>query len=195
MSIESSGKPNMLILDFVGNSGRHKLVSAADVLGGNYSTSVVEHANKLAMKEGKAVDTIELLQKAESAVLAKMKRAEERRLRSKVESDTRYRKVSNDPFDILDIEPELSDNEWKNQKPLTPKQTDWLIRSGFEPEALSVPQQRKILNKLINNVKRGIATPKQKRFLNKYGYNTSKMTKDEASALIDRIANNNWRKP
>ena len=195
MSIESSAKPNMLILDFVGNSGRHKLVSAADVLGGNYSTSVVEHANKLAMKEGKAVDTIELLQKAESAVLAKMKRSEERRLRSKVESDTRYRKVSNDPFDILDIEPELSDNEWKNQKPLTPKQTDWLIRSGFEPEALSVPQQRKILNKLINNVKRGIATPKQKRFLNKYGYNTSKMTKDEASALIDRIANNNWRKP
>ena len=37
MSIEESRKPNVIVMDFVGNSGRHKLVSAADVLGGNYS--------------------------------------------------------------------------------------------------------------------------------------------------------------
>jgi superfamily II DNA or RNA helicase len=36
-AIAMSHKPGLLVLDFVGNSGRHKLVSTADILGGNYS--------------------------------------------------------------------------------------------------------------------------------------------------------------
>src|SRR5262249_37454191 len=33
-AIAASAKPRMLVLDFVGNSGRHRIITAADLLGG-----------------------------------------------------------------------------------------------------------------------------------------------------------------
>ena len=194
-SIFESLKPNTLILDFVGNSGRHKLVSAADVLGGNYSDVVVKEANRMATHEGVAVDTIELLKRAEAIVAARMQKQKESNMRRKVKTETSYRKVANDPFNILDIEPELTDNEWNNVTPLSYKQQQWLERSGIMLETLSVPEQRKVLNQMINRKVKGLATPKQCKCLKRYGYRTQHMKKDEASRLIDELANNNWRKP
>src|SRR5437868_8788280 len=54
--------PSVLILDFVGNSGKHKLVSTADVLGGKYSDEAKALALKKAEKADKPVRMQELLQ-------------------------------------------------------------------------------------------------------------------------------------
>src|SRR6185437_7609767 len=43
-TIARSVKPSCLIIDFVGNSGKHKLMTTADILGGNYSDEVIEAA-------------------------------------------------------------------------------------------------------------------------------------------------------
>src|SRR5690606_7555906 len=43
-AIAGSAKPNVLVLDFVGNSGRHKLVHATDVLGVDYDDAELEAA-------------------------------------------------------------------------------------------------------------------------------------------------------
>lgn len=43
-AIAASDKPAMTVLDFVGNSGRHKIITAADILGGEYSQSVRDYA-------------------------------------------------------------------------------------------------------------------------------------------------------
>jgi len=192
-SILSSLKPNCMIIDFVGNSGKHKLVSAADVLGGNYTMDVVQRANKMAEKLEKPEDTLELLKKAEAAVHKDAEEAKKRKMRRSVQAEVKYRKSKMNPFDVLDIEPPLAENEWK-AKPLTHKQLEWLERSGMDTAVMSNAEQRKVLNTMINRKKRNLATPKQVKCLKRFGYNTTNMSVDDASALITRLANNNWKR-
>ena len=192
-AISESLKANCLVLDFVGNSGRHKLVSAADVLGGNYTMDVVREATEMATKDGTPVDTLELLKKAEASLKVKERQEKERKMRESVKADVRYRKMTLNPFDVLDIEPPLSNDEW-NKKPLTEKQRQWLERSGIDTAVMTIAEQRAVLNNLINRKKRNLATPKQVKCLKRYGYNTNNMSVDDASALITRLANNNWKR-
>ena len=194
-SIVDSLKPNCLVLDFVGNSGKHKLVSAADVLGCNYKMQVVDRANEIAKKEGAAVDTIELLKRAEAALEVDAKKEKERKMRRAVHSKSSYRTKSLDPFDILDIEPPLADDEWRKAQPLTVRQSKWLENSGFDTSLMSNAEQRKVLNEMINRKVRNLATPKQMKCLKRYGYNTKNLSFNDASALITRLKANNWKRP
>ncbi|CAB4178114.1 SSL2 DNA or RNA helicases of superfamily II [uncultured Caudovirales phage] len=61
-AIASSAKPDCLVLDFVGNTGRHKLASVFDVLGGDALPEDVRAARKRA-KEGE-VDVQDAIDKA-----------------------------------------------------------------------------------------------------------------------------------
>ena len=192
-AILSSSKPNCVVLDFVGNSGKHKLVSAADVLGGNYNSDIVERANKMAEKLDKPEDTLELLKRAEAAVLQDEEERKKKKMRRAVRADVKYRTASMNPFDVLDIEPPLSHEEI-DAKPLSPGQIGWLQKSGMDTAMMSNAEQRKVLNTMINRKKKGLATPKQVKLLKRYNYNTTNMLFDDASALITRLASNNWKR-
>src|SRR5262249_4163797 len=50
-AIAMSAKPNMLVIDFAGNAGRHKIVQASDVLGGKYAPPVREYAKQTMVQE------------------------------------------------------------------------------------------------------------------------------------------------
>ena len=64
-AIARSAKPDCLVLDFVGNSGRHKLVSVFDVLGGESLQEDIGKARKRAIaKEGEPVDVLDAIDKA-----------------------------------------------------------------------------------------------------------------------------------
>ena len=84
-------------------------------------------------------------------------------------------------------------SEW-NAKPLTLKQQQWLIDSGFDTALLTVSEQRTILNNLINRKVRNLATPKQIKVLRRYGYKTKNLSFNDASSMIDKLAKNNWRR-
>lgn len=192
-SIADSLKPNCLVLDFVGNSGQHKLVSAADVLGGNMDTLVVQEANRIAKKEGKPVDTLELLMRAEASVHAQEERKRQINERKKIKAKAKYRKKSLDPFDVLDIAPVLDNSEWR-VSPLTPKQLLYLQESDIDTSTMTVKEQRKVFATMMERKNKGLATPKQLRLLKRYNYETEGMTKDKASSVIGRLAKNNWKK-
>ena len=192
-SIADSLKPRCVILDFVGNSGKHKLVSAADVLGGKHSKEVISRANKMASESNEAVDTLELLDKAEVLEKAEAKKREEQRIRQATDAKVRYRKMKMNPFDVLDIEPDMS-GDLGNVKPLTQGQLDWLEKSGFDTVLMSSKEQRTVLNNLINRKKRNLASPKQVSLLKRFGYTTKEMKFDEASRLITRLKENNWKR-
>jgi len=64
-AIASSEKPSALVLDFVGNAGRHKLMTTADILGGKVSEEAVARAIAKAKKNGKAIRMDEALDEAE----------------------------------------------------------------------------------------------------------------------------------
>lgn len=89
-AIKHSRKPSMLVLDFVGNSGRHKIITAADLLGGKYGESVRKYASKTQTEEAAPRDIDEALDRAdkELAILNAME-ARRKRIRARVAVRTR----------------------------------------------------------------------------------------------------------
>ena len=90
-AIEASDKSHCVILDFCGNSGKHKLVSVLDVLGGSRLDPMdVKQAIELAKRSGEVLDMEELAEKAKQARIDRdeRKRLErERRLMTNTKAD------------------------------------------------------------------------------------------------------------
>ena len=119
-AIAGSAKPWMEVFDFVGNSGKHKLVSTADVLAGDIPEPFVRAAQKEAEHSGEAADIrakawekkkehdaeverrrieeAEELAKEEARRLEARKKEEERR--SKIRAEAEYRTKDVNPFDV-----------------------------------------------------------------------------------------------
>lgn len=92
-AIAASAKPNMIVLDFVGNAGRHEIVTAVDVLGGKYGSAVRAYAKKTVSEEKRPVGVDESLDRAE-AELELLAEEAERRRKIKAEVSYRTREVS-----------------------------------------------------------------------------------------------------
>jgi superfamily II DNA or RNA helicase len=80
-AIAASEKSECAILDFVGNTGRHRLVTAADLLGGErYDPAVVQRAAEIAQETEGGADVEQALlwaeQEAEEAAAVEQLRAE-----------------------------------------------------------------------------------------------------------------------
>lgn len=75
-AIAASAKPYALVYDFVGNSGRHKLISTADVLGGRVCDEIVERAKRIVTESGRDMDMSKAIERAQA-----QKREEEERQR------------------------------------------------------------------------------------------------------------------
>jgi len=81
-AIEASAKPYCTILDFVGNSGEHKLISVADVLAGERVEPLdLKEAVRIATETGEAVDIEALAEKVKQARQEQAERNEQERLR------------------------------------------------------------------------------------------------------------------
>ena len=99
----AAGKPDCLILDFVGNSGRHKLVTPLDVLAGKPLPDDVRRDAAGLMAEGRLGE--EALREAEEKAQERARRETERRARAaKVRADVAYRAKTVDPFELLRVE-------------------------------------------------------------------------------------------
>lgn len=190
--ISQSGKPNMLVLDFVGNSGRHKLVSTADILSGNESDAVIERAAENAKKknrEGKSADMLAELERARRELAEEAKR-KRRMLVAKAKFTTK----SVSPFDVFDILPKREPGWHKGRLP-TDRMKAALAKFRLpsdEIERMSFWDAKQVLDKLIDRSRRGLCTYGQAKTLARYGYDTE-MTFSEASATIDRLAKNGWK--
>ena len=195
-AIAASAKPSMLALDFVGNSGRHKLMTTADVLGGNISDEAVERAVKKAKEDGKTVDMRELLEKSEAELRAE---AEARRLaeegrKAKLVAKVRYVTRAVNPFDAFDLQPARA-RGWDAGKQLSEKQAAVLLKQGIDPAQMEYGQAKAVLNELFRRWSGKLATIRQCALLKKHGYDTKEMTMKEASAKIDALAKNRWQRP
>jgi superfamily II DNA or RNA helicase len=77
-AIARSDKPILRVLDFVGNSGRHKLVSCIDILGDGVSDKAKELARDKAIKEGKPLRIMATMTNAEFELQRKQREEAER---------------------------------------------------------------------------------------------------------------------
>lgn len=205
--IAESSKPSMLMLDFVGNSGRHKLVCTADILGGNESDEVVDRATANAKKKsaaGHKTNMQEELDEAKRELEDELRQQHERERmeaaaaakRRQIVAKAKFSTKAVNPFDIFDIVPKREPGWHKGRKPTEPMKA--ALRKFKVDEdtiaGLSFCQAGEMLDVVIKRKKAGLCTVKMAKILGKHGYSTD-MTFDEARRTINALAANGWRRP
>lgn len=186
-AIATSTKPNIEVLDFVGNTGRHKLITVADILGGKHSEEAISRATKRAQEAGELVDTARALDEAEAEIHAEKERArqEEADRRRPILGKARYQTRTVNPFDILAIEP-ARQYAFSRTTPPTEKQIATLARFGV-PAPESRAEASQLLEACFGRIKAGKCTFRQARILAARGLSIDCSATD-ASDMIDEIA-------
>jgi superfamily II DNA or RNA helicase len=193
-----SKKPTVEVIDFVGNAGRHKLITTADILGGDYTDEVVELAAKNAAENsaasGKPADVASELQQAMHEFARNQAMREEAVFRDRILLRTTFSKAKINPFDVLDINP-IREQSWNKEKPPTQKQLEYLKHKGVDFNGMGYTHAKQTIKELRERQKQGKATYKQARCLRKAGIDSSTITFKDAGDMITKLAANHWRCP
>lgn len=193
-AIAASSKPHALLIDFSGNSGKHKLMSSLDILGGKVSDEIMTRAQGLIAKVKGSANPVEVLAEAEEQL---RQEREARRLadearRARLVAKAKFSTTKINPFDAFELTPAKS-RGWDMDKVLSEKQRAVLLKAGVDPSEMPYAQAKQLLNEQFRRWNSGLATLKQCSLLKKHGVpDAAKFTMKEASALIDKIANNRW---
>ena len=182
--IAKSAKPMCLVVDFVGNSGRHKLCTSADILGGKVSDEAIEAAVKRVREAGGPVDMAKALNDAQADIERKRQAEEARRAALVARAKFTAKRVN--PFDVFDITP-TRERGWDHGKQLTEKQRDFLMKNRIDPDGMPYGQAKQLIDEMFRRLKSGLSTFGQAKILKRNGF-TAPMRREEASKIIDRIA-------
>lgn len=193
IAIAQSEKPFVEIIDFVGNSGKHALITSADILGGKFSDEAIEKVKKeYQEREDGALseDVIERLKEAEMKLIRARDEAAE--ARKKIVGRATYRTSESNPFDVFGLTP-TKPRGW-DQKPLSDKQIALLSRNGIDAGNMTFSQVQQVIGEIIKRMREGKCSFKQARLLKKHGYDGN-MSRADASRTIDALAKNGWKRP
>jgi type I site-specific restriction endonuclease len=184
----AEGKEDLLILDFVGNSGLHKLVTPLDVLNGKPLPKDVQRDALALIEEGRPSE--EALREAEQRAMERVRAAEEhRRRQAKIQADVAYRARQVNPFIILGVEGNTRGPR------ATDRQLAVLRNAGVDLSRLpSRRQASNMIDKIMRRRQNGICSFKQARILAKNGLPTD-IDFNEANRAITAIADNHWQAP
>jgi type I site-specific restriction endonuclease len=186
MAIAASTKPNCVVLDFVGNSGRHSLMTVADVLGGRISEEAKKRAEKEILKTGRG-NVLDELSRAEK----NLRDEAEKRKRVGIVADATHRLTYVDPFEAFKTKAQYW-SKHKQHGPLTIKQKQTLRKNGYNPDEFTPEQGQQIISKLFE------MSPAQKSVLLRAGYKPDELSgipKWAASKMIDAVKSNGWQRP
>ncbi len=195
LAIAGSDKSELLVLDFVGNCGRHKLITPPDILGGKYEDDIVDRAKKNAEKDsaqsGIPVDVIEQLELAEKQLAQEKAEAEERDSRQKIKLRAKYSTAKVNPFEMYNIQP-WREKGWHKGRQPSEKQVALLERNGIDVNGLSFTHASQLIDRVIRNTKEGKASYKMLKCLQRYGFNPD-MEFSKARIVMDALSANSWR--
>lgn len=187
--IAESAKPDMLILDFVGNSGSHDLASPEDILGGKYTDAEVKHAKKMREKEGGGEGDVQSsLKRArnELAALAKMTKAE-----------VQLSAENFNPFSVFKVQRDQGQDVGVSfgHEPATQAQRDDLAKMGFTKEdmkGLTKQDYQRVLKGAAERRAKHLASYKQLKQLAKFGLFDNAITFAQASNAMTYLQGCQW---
>lgn len=189
--IASSSKPDLLVIDFTANSGKHDLASVVDYMAGGADEETVKRAKKIAKKTpGIRVD--EALAKAGKemeAVRAKRKAEAERIAKANAVTLT-WKTV--DPFKAMGTSiPQAKPGEVRASR----AQRELLERFRIEcPPGLSFSQAQHLIRTFKARQKAGLATPGQvAKLRDKRVPAPERLSYITASRVLDALSANLWR--
>lgn len=189
-----SSKPHVEIVDFVGNSGKHRLISTADVLGGNYSDAAVDRARAKVTQDGQC-SMLEALDEAEQELRAERERAKqaEAARRAKLVASANYRTTVVDPFDVLGLTP-WRERGWDKGRQPSQKMIDLLERQGVDTRRLTFTEAKQLIGEITRRWDSDQCSYKQARLLAQRGLPTD-VSRAQARELINGIAEREgWRR-
>ena len=175
------------MLDFVGNSGRHKLVSTADILGGNYDDKIVEAARSSAIKKSKRGEASDMLEEMSRARQEEEEAAKRRR--AAIKPAANYKTQTIDPFDRFGIVPTREPGYHRGRKP-SDAMAAFLKGRGVEPSKLSWWQA----GQLIGELKKVRPFSDRQIFrLEQAGYSAD-IPQEKGKKVIDLLAKAGWKR-
>ena len=190
------GKEELILLDFLWMSSRHDLCRPSALI--SKDAEIAAKIDKLVEDTPFGVDIMEAEEEAERDVLREREQSLARQL---AEMRNRKRKLV-DPLqyamsiaaeDLANYVPEFA---WEMGPP-SKKQLELLEKRGIFAESVeNMGKAHLLIDRLMRRQQEGLSTPKQIRCLERYGFRqVGTWTFDQASAMISRLAANNWRIP
>ena len=153
--IAQSIKPSALLIDFVGNSGRHKLINSADILGGKYDDDIVELAKaeiSRKSKTGESTEVITELAKAERDLARRRHEEIEAAKRSGLKLKAAFSLKGVDPFDVLNIVP-MRLPGWDQGREATEAQIKFLKRDNIDAVGMNIKHASQLIGELVERRK------------------------------------------
>lgn len=198
-AIYASAKKSCLIVDLVGNSGRHKLVTTLDILGGKYSDDERDEAHAMLKKDGDNRSTTEVLDAAAEKLAAKRAKAkeeaeqreEDRKRKIKATAKIAVRNVS--PFDVFDIVPDQFHDSTKTGT-LSAREKEMILRAKLDPNGMTYAEGAAWCAEIERRRRGGLCTVRMAKQLKKYGYDPD-MKMGPAGEKISAIIHNGWKRP
>lgn len=190
----SPGKKNLLLLDFLWMTDRHELCRPADLLCEDHEVAA-RMTEALAQTDGPR-DIGEAAREAAADIVAQREEAlarqlaQQRRKKARLVDPLQY-EMSIRAEDLSGYVPAFG---WEAEA-VTDKQAAALEKAGINPDGVDTAgKASKLLDHLFQRQREGLATPKQIRCLEKYGFvHVGTWTFEAARNMIDRIAANGWR--
>ena len=190
----SPGKKNLLLLDFLWMTDRHELCRPADLLCEDHEVAA-RMTEALAQTDGPR-DIGEAAREAAADIVAQREEAlarqlaQQRRKKARLVDPLQY-EMSIRAEDLSGYVPAFG---WEAEA-VTDKQAAALEKAGINPDGVDTAgKASKLLDHLFQRQREGLATPKQIRCLEKYGFvHVGTWTFEAALNMIDRIAANGWR--
>ena len=187
------GKVDCLLVDLVGNAGRHSLVTATDILAGKYDDETLALAKEKVAEADGGMLAEEALAAAAREIEAQRQAEAARRARIQGKVKTRAQVV--DPFAVLHVNDPGAD-EWSERytTPASDKQLETLVKFKIPvPENCTKAQASRLIGTAIKRRELGLATFGHVKALGKYGVDALNMSFERASAIMDAIQRNGWR--
>jgi superfamily II DNA or RNA helicase len=194
--IAQSAKPFCRILDFVGNSGKHKLITVADILGGHVTEAAKEKAVKVAMEKEAPVKIMVTMSNAEEEIERQRQLAMEKA--RKLEESRKSHLLARSEFHLTEVNPFSNDHERiplhkrrsKDGRFFSEKQSRVLRLAGCDPERFGYKQGQAIITSYY---KKHPASAKQVETLKRFGFDPTGWTHAQVKATLDRLAQNKWK--
>ena len=190
------GKENLLLLDFLWLTERHDLCKPSSLIAKD--EKIAQAMDEKIAEGDEEVDITEAEEEAERDVLkereeALAKQLDEMRSRAKKLVDPIQYALSIAAEDVASYTPSFP---WEMGPP-SEKQLQFLEKRGILPDTVG---NAGLASLLIDRLKRrqeeGLATPKQIRCLERYGFrHVGTWQFEDANSIISRLAMNHWRIP
>lgn len=190
--IKNSEKKFLRVIDFVGNSGRHKVIDCFDVLSGNLSKEVIQRARE---------KTVDAQRKLVTAVLINAQSELKREAQERKEKEERRRTAiaMKSNFTHIDVPIGSDSFNTKHKNSKNDREIPAYILKKIEKHGMNPPKnygQAKVLYGVCKRKEQTMPLfPADARKLTIKGYDVTGWTQAQANEAWKELMNNGWKKP